>query len=89
MFEKLFNKNKDKQQTQETMTSEEETLTAFAEVANKVDIQTHFIQDEEGAIVGSYLVVQCGDKFMQSEPNLFDWPMTPMPLPEAFKDAMN
>jgi len=62
--------------------SNEECLFNFSKFFERVGLSTEFIQDTEGLIVAQVLVMNVGDKKIVSEPQMLEWPLQPVPLPE-------
>lgn len=70
--------------------TEEEILEWFSVLLDYVDISSEMVEDEELQIfTHNLLVIQCGDKFLMSDPNEFPWPLQFLPMPEiiATKDV--
>lgn len=69
--------------------SDEECLIAFAMfLATRVSITTEFHQQDD-VITHESLVMCINDKMVQSDPRPLNWPLQPMPMPEAFKGKVN
>lgn len=70
--------------------TDEECLIAFAMfLATRVSITTEFVQGEEGVITHEALIMCVNDKMVQSDPRPLNWPLQPIPMPEAFKGKVN
>jgi hypothetical protein len=65
--------------------TDEECLTAFGTFLERVGVTAQFIQNDEGLLTHQVLVTVCGDKVMTSDPQQLDWPLQPLPMPEALK----
>ncbi len=69
--------------------NDEQTLFNFSKFLEKVGISSQFIQDDEGLITHQVMTIQCGDKIIVSEPQELEWPLQPLPMPEAFVGKLN
>lgn len=69
--------------------SDEECLLNFGKFFERVSVTTQFIQDPQGLLTHQIITMVCGDKILLSEPSELEWPLQPLPMPEAFKDKMN
>lgn len=58
-------------------------------VERDVTITTQFVTGENGIVTGERMIVACGEKFFATPPIEFDWPLQPMPMPEALKKRSN
>lgn len=58
---------------------------------DRLKIFPQFIQSrEEDPMIDSVCVVMtCGDKFILSDPQTLDWPVQPLPKPDAFGGSIN
>lgn len=63
--------------------TDEEVLTEWAKFMGRVGISSQFIQNEDGLITHQVMVITCGDKMVVSDPQALEWPLQPMPRPEA------
>lgn len=68
---------------------DEALLVEFVKFLERIDISTQFIQDSDGLLTHQVLFIKCGDKTTNSDPMQLDWPLQPLPMPEAFKDKVN
>lgn len=78
----------DIEESLETWT-DEECLEQFSKFLERVGFSTQFIQDDEGLMTHQILTMQCGDKIVVSEPQELEWPLQPLPMPEAFRGKTN
>lgn len=70
--------------------SNEEVLTQFGKFFDRIQFDSEFIQDEEdGLVTHQVLIIRAGDKMIVSEPQPLEWPLQPLPLPEAFEGRLN
>ena len=65
--------------------TDEECLTVFAAFLERVNVVPRVLQNDEGLITHQVLVTLCGDKVITSDPVPFDWPLQPLPMPDALK----
>jgi hypothetical protein len=56
---------------------------------DKVKAGVHFTTDSDGLIHGYTVLFVAGKKVLPSAPVEFDWPLQPMPIPEAMKGKLN
>lgn len=63
--------------------SDEEVLTEFFKFYPRVSQVTELIPNEEGAVIAQVLVTMAGNKIVISEPVALDWPLMPVPKPDA------
>ena len=69
--------------------SDEEALFVISKFLQRVVIHTEFVQEEDGLIANSVVVLNSGDKVIVSQPMPLAWPMQPMPIPDAFEGKLN
>lgn len=69
--------------------SDEDVLRNLVKFFGRVEFSTEFVQNEDGLIIGQTLYMSSGDKMCESEPRALDWPLQPLPMPDAFKDRIN
>ena len=68
---------------------DEKILKAFTLFTPHVDISSHFIEDDDGLITHQLLMLKAGDLVLSSDPQPLDWPLTRLPVPDAFKGSIN
>lgn len=69
--------------------SDEEVLMNFGKFFERVQVKSQFVQNAEGLLTHQIMTMVCGDKILLSEPMELEWPLQPMPMPEAFKDKLH
>lgn len=69
--------------------TDEEVLAGLSRFLDRVDIATQLVEEEEGIITHSMLFITSGDKTIKSDVIPFEWPLTLMPMPEAFEGKLN
>lgn len=69
--------------------TEEERVIRLKAMLQMTNSGVHFIPNEDGLIVGYRMVFGEEENFFASDPIIFDWPMQPMPVPEAFQGRLN
>lgn len=65
---------------------DEALLVEFVKFLDRIDVSTQFIQDSDGLLTHQVLFIKCGEKMANSDPMQLDWPLQPLPMPDAFKD---
>jgi hypothetical protein len=69
--------------------TDEEVLFNFSKFFDRVGISTKFVQDEDGLLTHQVLTMICGEKAIMSEPQKLEWPLQPLPMPEAFEGKIH
>jgi len=70
--------------------TDEEVLNQILKFSPRVVFDSEFVQDQEtGMVTHQILIIRSGEKFVMSEPQQLDWPLQPMPVPEAFEGKLN
>lgn len=69
--------------------SGEEVLELFSLFLDDVSTTTQFLQNEDGLLTGQVVIFRCEDKVIISDPQELEWPLQPMPMPEALKGGLN
>jgi len=67
----------------------EEILELFSYFLDDVGVNTQFIQNDDGLIIGQVVIFRCDDKVIVSEPQELEWPLQPLPMPDAMKGNLN
>ena len=65
--------------------TDEECLLAFGAFLERVNVVPRLLQNDDGLITHQVLVTLCGDRAISSDPVPFDWPLQPLPMPDALK----
>ncbi len=68
---------------------DEECLNQFSKFLDRVGISSQFIQNDEGLLTHQLMLITCGEKVIVSEPLALEWPLQPLPMPEAFEGKIN
>lgn len=69
--------------------TDEEVLLEFGKFFERVSVKSQFIQNQDGLLTHQIMTMVCGDKILLSEPQELEWPLQPMPMPEAFQGRLN
>jgi ABC-type uncharacterized transport system ATPase subunit len=67
------------------MTDEEALQATSLLLRDKVKVGTVLLQDDMRLVVGTKTVLVAGKLLLEGDPVMLDWPLQPMPMPEAFK----
>jgi len=68
---------------------DEEVLALMYLLLHRVSASTTLIQDSDGIIRAHKMTFQSGDKAFSSSMKEFEWPLQPMPIPDALKGKIH
>lgn len=57
--------------------------------STRANMACQYIQKDDGVVYDYVLSIGIDDKIIQSDPISLDWPLQPLPMPEAFKKKAN
>lgn len=58
---------------------------AFFLADDRIRVGTVFLKDDMGLIIGTKVLIVCGDSLIEGRPAELAWPLQHLPIPEAFK----
>lgn len=79
--------NKTKKSYEEKVASwdNQKLFEKFLPILDRLEIEPEFIETEEDLVTHVVLNIHCGDYTIPSHPFKLEWPLMPMPVPEAFQ----
>lgn len=66
--------------------SDYECLELVQKLLTRVSIGVQFIQNEDSLITHEVVQVRAGEHVLLSDPYELDWPLQPLPMPDALKE---